>query len=1807
MSTTEEPTVEPQLLTPTTAARTARAQTPQVPTRVTFDVKDAIQDDADRLKHKELRRQMHRVRYYHHGNHYVLNKRHPSMFILRGDSRIRMLLFRFIDNKWFARAIMLCIAAVFAITVVDTPMLRDRAGVTTTLLVFDIIFQVIFTVELLLKMVALGVVMHKHSFFRSAQNIIDFVIVITGFIVFIVNTDDEVIAVRLVRLVRSMRVLGYLARVPLLRSIVIALKNSIPKLRDVMLLMSFVIIGMAVLGLQVFVGTFHQKCYLDVLVNATTNQTDFMLDPVAGEQRCSLNPNSGYECRAGVQCTRHDDIFFTTYLNFDHIGNAIFFVFKMVTMDNWPAAVKVIQESNGVTWLLYAVVIILFGTFFSMNLVLAILSGEYEEVTTSEQERLERELKTKEEVLAAQGHEEEKDNVIVESLKQTSEKLKSLRMNESETAAAIEAELAGSCHGTMLITVNPLAGSADDETTENADDGVPKLEVTPAVDETGASGEPDAYVAPPPATNRGRFSQLRRLLWKNVTGTVWFRTLSIIVTFINILCLAMDHHNIEKTWDSVLNWINFACSVYFIIEAAFKIITMLLVYFRDPFNVFDLLLCVASIPEMALSGSGSGSSLSALRAFRLARVMRVVNTSPRIRQLLITVGNAAFGSAFLFFALFVYVVFAAIFCVIVFPDAVPADVRPNYTNLGNAVLTLFIVLSGENWVDETVKVMTGSSPAAVVFFVIYFVLGNYVILNFVVVILISSYNGANEEVVKEDDMRLVRQTMDSDAHLLVAGARMSPRGSFEVVSFDVPDVEGNPHPQPQPPQSAFDDAAQQPVSETDRPQPVSSPDASEVDDVDDPKGTMNVESLSGRQSAQQTPHLKPTEAYRDVSDPNTTLHFIDHGHTAQRFNANQVPENAQDIRDSFMARRLRHFRAFSLSVWLAELFGLPSDREEAFKQVEGRSLKVFGVDNPFRRAVVRIVTHPYFEALVILVVIQSCIALALDNSESRKKAGMKALFEFNGIFMVVFFALEMLLRWIAFGVVLGDYAYFRSGWNRFDCVVLLLSFIEIFVPFRMVQALRIFRIATKWQAMRVVISSLVHAIPGIANVAFLVAFFFLVAGILGVQLFKGRFAKCNDESIDFRPDCVGRYNVTSVTTTREGGGAYWTLGEASQERNRHWLFSFYNFNHLGEAAMSLTVISYGDGWSAILYDAMDVRSVDFGLKMNDSWWWAIVIVFMMIIANFFLNNLFVGSLMDSFSTERKLAQGAVDNTGHPLLTEKQERWIREYRFALATRLPRVVPKPTNCFRWFFVKMYFADKARMEPRMAFEAVVTFVILFNAVIMCTVHDNMPQYWKDVTDVLNIIFTAFYTLEFAIKVIAMRPVAYIDDHWNKFDLLLLGLSYVSLFADGPGTNGLRVARVARVLRLVKRARGLYRLFQSLVYALPQLFNVSVLLGMILYIFGVAGTQMFEKVYYEADGDTALSTFFNFRNVGYSMMLLFQIGTGEAWADVLAACTVTENNSLCTEAEGNCGTYWSYVFFLLFMVCANSIAINLFIFIVVDNYEEVNQISDRMSQLLMFRLERFRQLWTAIDVDRTGFISWEAFVVIIRQMQVTADDEYERFNQEVGAYFDDDADGDGVADESASDVSDEDIEIAEGDGATAAAAMRPTTADLRSEKFMKLMSKLTGIRDLDATVAKHEGMREAFVGPSELELNDKYFIRKIQNMNVPVGEGGKVMYDDCVYGLVREFYGIGDVMDEDAFQFLSSMVDYDANQVFMVHHGLAITKITRILSRNRAARIAERSARQPADENNMTPAPKAAPPQESMTMFSPHAQGSI
>ena len=247
--------------------------------------------------------------------------------------------------------------------------------------------------------------------------------------------------------------------------------------------------------------------------------------------------------------------------------------------------------------------------------------------------------------------------------------------------------------------------------------------------------------------------------------------------------------------------------------------------------------------------------------------------------------------------------------------------------------------------------------------------------------------------------------------------------------------------------------------------------------------------------------------------------------------------------------------------------------------------------------------------------------------------------------------------------------------------------------------------------------------------------------------------------------------------------------------------------------------------------------------------------------------------------------------------------------------------------------------RVTEAPAFEAAIIAIIVINAVLLGI--GTSPALDRDYGHLITIAFQvslAVFIAEALLKMAAAKPRAagYFRDPWNVFDFLVI------VFALVPATGQLalvaRLARLLRVLRLVSVNKDLRLIVTALVRSIPSVGHVMMLMGVIVYIYAIIGYHLFS----EHDPE-------NWRNLGISILTLFNIITLEGWTVVML--TAMDLNPL------------AWVYFVSFVVMGTFVVINLFIAIIINNLDDAKLERLRELEEPVSREELLREIRTTRD----------------------------------------------------------------------------------------------------------------------------------------------------------------------------------------------------------------------------------------------------
>uniref|UniRef100_A0A8W7K7W0 Voltage-dependent calcium channel type A subunit alpha-1 n=1 Tax=Anopheles albimanus TaxID=7167 RepID=A0A8W7K7W0_ANOAL len=666
-----------------------------------------------------------------------------SLFILSEDNIIRKYTRFIIEWPPFEYAVLLTIIANCVVLALEEHLPHgDKTILAQKLEKTEAYFLGIFCVEASLKILALGFVMHKHSYLRNIWNIMDFFVVVTGFITLFPQKGPEV-DLRTLRAIRVLRPLKLVSGIPSLQVVLKSIIKAMAPLLQIGLLVLFAIVIFAIIGLEFYSGALHRSCYSLEDITQIVKEGEFPTPCNADND--TIAPTGAYVCNSSDStCVEQWEGPNFGITSFDNIGFAMLTVFQCITMEGWTAILYWTNDALGSTfnWI-YFVPLIVLGSFFMLNLVLGVLSGEFakerekvenrqEFLKLRRQQQLEKELngyvewicKAEEVILAEERTTEEERLHIMEARRRAAAKRKKLKnLGKSKSTDTEE----------------------DDPDEDCGDDGYLKAKVK-------TQGKCKGFWR---AEKRFRF-------WiRHTVKTQWFYWFVIVLVFFNTVCVAVEHYGQPNWLTQFLYYAEYVFLGLFMMEMWIKMYALgPRIYFESSFNRFDCVVISGSIFEVVWSEVKGGSfGLSVLRALRLLRIFKVTKYWSSLRNLVISLLNSMRSIISLLFLLFLFILIFALLGMQLFggqfnlPDGTPPT---NFNTFPIALLTVFQILTGEDWNEvmyQGIESQGGHKRGMIysLYFIILVLFGNYTLLNVFLAIAVDNLANAQELTAAEEE------------------------------------------------------------------------------------------------------------------------------------------------------------------------------------------------------------------------------------------------------------------------------------------------------------------------------------------------------------------------------------------------------------------------------------------------------------------------------------------------------------------------------------------------------------------------------------------------------------------------------------------------------------------------------------------------------------------------------------------------------------------------------------------------------------------------------------------------------------------------------------------------------------------------------------------------------------------------------------------------------------------------------------------------------------------------------------------------
>uniref|UniRef100_A0A8K9XIJ7 Voltage-dependent L-type calcium channel subunit alpha n=1 Tax=Oncorhynchus mykiss TaxID=8022 RepID=A0A8K9XIJ7_ONCMY len=629
------------------------------------------------------------------------------------------------------------------------------------------------------KVIAYGLLFHPNAYLRNGWNLLDFIIVVVGLFSAILEQATKVdggtpiggkaagFDVKALRAFRVLRPLRLVSGVPSLQVVLNSIIKAMVPLLHIALLVLFVIIIYAIIGLELFMGKMHRTC------------------PIVEEKPAPCAPNGahGRHCsQNATQCMMGWEGPNDGITNFDNFAFAMLTVFQCITMEGWTDVLYWVNDAVGSGWpWLYFVTLIIIGSFFVLNLVLGVLSGEFSKEREKakargdfqklrEKQQLEEDLKgyldwiTQAEDIDPENEEEGLDE----------EKPRN-RVTLADLLDKKKGKFAWFSHSSETHVSMP----ASENESVNTD-------ATPAGDMEGET----CCTRLANRISKSKFSRYsrrwnrlcRRKCRAGVKSSVFY-WLVIFLVFLNTLTIASEHHKQADWLTEAQDIANKVLLALFTGEMLLKMYSLgLQAYFVSLFNRFDSFVVCGGILETILVETKIMSPLgiSVLRCVRLLRIFKITRYWNSLSNLVASLLNSVRSIASLLLLLFLFIIIFSLLGMQLFGGKFNFDEtrRSTFDNFPQSLLTVFQILTGEDWnsvmYDGIMAYGGASFPGMLVciYFIILFICGNYILLNVFLAIAVDNLADAEsltsaqkEEEEEKERKKLARTASPEKRHV----------------------------------------------------------------------------------------------------------------------------------------------------------------------------------------------------------------------------------------------------------------------------------------------------------------------------------------------------------------------------------------------------------------------------------------------------------------------------------------------------------------------------------------------------------------------------------------------------------------------------------------------------------------------------------------------------------------------------------------------------------------------------------------------------------------------------------------------------------------------------------------------------------------------------------------------------------------------------------------------------------------------------------------------------------------------------------
>ncbi|KAI2661838.1 Voltage-dependent N-type calcium channel subunit alpha-1B [Labeo rohita] len=559
---------------------------------------------------------------------------------------------------------------------------------------------------------------------------------------------------RTLRAVRVLRPLKLVSGIPSLQIVLKSIMKAMVPLLQIGLLLFFAILMFAIIGLEFYSGKLHKICVAFSNITDSERADSSEIEFPCGAKACPPN----YQC-TGNWSGPNDGI-----TQFDNILFSILTVFQCITMEGWTTVLYNTNDALGATWnWLYFIPLIIIGSFFVLNLVLGVLSGEF----AKERERVENRRAFMK--LRRQQQIERELNGYRAWIDRAEEVMLA---EENKNSGPSALDVLKRATTIKRRGVDDVRRGPEEQYADISSVGMPLNRASIRSAKRG----PTSYFR--------RKERMLRISVRRMVKTHTFYWIVLGLVALNTFCVAIVHHKQPQWLSQLLNYAEFLFLALFLTEMFLKMYGLgPRLYFHSSFNCFDFGVIVGSIFEVLWGFFRPGTSfgISVLRALRLLRIFKITKYWASLRNLVVSLMNSMKSIISLLFLLFLFIVVFALLGMqlfggrFIFEDYTPT----NFDTFPAAIMTVFQILTGEDWNEvmyNGIRSQGGvkSGMWSSVYFIVLTLFGNYTLLNVFLAIAVDNLANAQELTKDEEE----EEEAFNQKHALQKAKEVGPMSSF---------------------------------------------------------------------------------------------------------------------------------------------------------------------------------------------------------------------------------------------------------------------------------------------------------------------------------------------------------------------------------------------------------------------------------------------------------------------------------------------------------------------------------------------------------------------------------------------------------------------------------------------------------------------------------------------------------------------------------------------------------------------------------------------------------------------------------------------------------------------------------------------------------------------------------------------------------------------------------------------------------------------------------------------------------------------